>query len=112
MKRTFTLLMMVSLYASGQSQITWTTGNNISTSTYSNMHPRIALDGAGNPLVIWGRMSDESVYLSRWTGSSFTTPMKINPGWLRIATGSWMGPQITTHGDTVYIVMKRTPEAT
>ena len=59
-----------------QSNITWTGGNNIASNTYSNMHPRMSLDGAGNPLIVWGRMSDESVFFSRWTGTMFTTPMK------------------------------------
>lgn len=84
---------------------------NISTNTYGNMHPRITLDGAGNPLVVWGRMSDESVFFSRWNGTMFTTPVKLNPSWMKVATASWMGPNIASKGDTVYVVVKRSPEA-
>src|SRR5437773_2094840 len=99
------------LTISAQSQITWNMGMNMASSSYSNMHPRIVVDGSGNPLVIWGRMSDESVYFSRWNSSAFTTPVKLNPSWLTVATASWMGPDIASHGDTVYVVMKQTPEA-
>ncbi|MBI3258071.1 MAG: T9SS type A sorting domain-containing protein, partial [Ignavibacteriae bacterium] len=67
-------------------------------------------DGSGNPMVIWGRMSDESVFFSRWTGTSFSTPVKLNPTGFTVATASWMGPDIASKGDTVYVVVKQTPE--
>jgi hypothetical protein len=110
MKQLFTLIA-IALCISAHAQINWTGGDNISTSLYSNMHPRIALNRAGNPLVIWGKMGDESVLFSRWTGTTFTAPVKLNPSWLTIATASWMGPDIASHGDTVYVVVKRTPES-
>jgi hypothetical protein len=111
MKKIFTLLFIAfSLSSIAQSGITWTATMNIASNTYSNMHPRIALDGMGNPLVIWGRMSDDAVFFTRWNGSAFTTPVKLN-GTLTIASSSWMGPQIASKGDTVYVVMKRMPEA-
>ncbi|MBC7383261.1 MAG: T9SS type A sorting domain-containing protein [Bacteroidia bacterium] len=94
-----------------QTNLVWKMGMNISTGAYGNMHPRIVLDGKGNPLVIWGRMSDASVMFSRWTGTAFTTPVKLNPSWLSIATATWMGPDIASKGDTVYVVVKRIPEA-
>ncbi len=74
------------------------------------MHPRMALDGAGNPMVIWGKMSDESIFFSKWNGTAFTTPVKINPTGFKAATASWMGPDIASKGDTVYVVFKRAPE--
>jgi hypothetical protein len=112
MKRTFTLLFTAfTVSAMAQSGITWISGNNIASNSFSNMHPRIALDGMGDPMVIWGSMSDASVYFCNWNGASFNPPVALNPGWLNIATGSWMGPQIASHGDTVYVVVKQTPEA-
>lgn len=104
------LLITVVFCISANAQITWTSGNNIATNTYSNMHPRMSLNGAGNPMVVWGRMSDQSVFFTRWNGAAFTTPIKLNPAWLTVATASWMGPDIASKGDTVYVVVKRTPE--
>lgn len=97
-------------FAKSQSGITWTMGMNISTNTYGNMHPRTALDRGGNPLVVWGRMNDASVMFSRWNGTMFTTPVKLNPPWMSVALAGWMGPDIAAYGDTVYVVIKRTPE--
>lgn len=96
--------------AFGQGGIVWNPPADISTNTYSNMHPRMAVNRAGYPMVVWGKMADQSVYFSRWTGTAFSTPIKLNPDWLTIATASWMGPDIASHGDTVYVVVKRTPE--
>lgn len=85
-------------------------GMDVSSGSYGNLHPRIAADASGNPMVIWGNLMDESVYFSKWNGVSFSQPVKLNPSWLTIATASWMGPDIAAKGDTVYVVMKQTPE--
>lgn len=111
MKYTFTLaLVLVSIISFAQSNIKWNTANDISGSTYGNNHPRITLDGKGNPMVIWGRLNDEALLFSRWNGTIFTTPVKLNPTGMTVATAGWMGPDIASKGDTVYVVMKRTPE--
>ena len=86
-------------------------GMNISANTYSNMHPRISLDANGNPLVIWGRMNDQSCFFSKWNGTMFTMPVKLN-GTLTVATASWMGPDIASHGDTVTWCSKKHPKPT
>ncbi len=104
------LFVSTSLLSFSQKSITWGMGTNISTNTYGNMHPRMTLDRSGDPLVVWGRMSDGSVMFSRWNGTMFSTPVKLNPSWLTVATAGWMGPDIASYGDTVYVVVKRTPE--
>lgn len=110
--RTFLIIFLICIIivASAQIGITWNMGLNISTNTFGNMHPRMTLNRLGNPLVVWGKMSDQSVYFSRWTGSSFTTPLKLNPSWMTVASAGWMGADISSYGDTVYVVVKRTPE--
>lgn len=40
----------------------------------------------------------------------FTSPVKLNDT-LTVASATWMGPDIASHGDTVYVVMKQTPES-
>ena len=115
MKNTILLsvaFMLTSIFASAQSGITWgMMGMDIANSSHDNMQPRIAVDGSGNPLVIWGRMSDESVFFSRWNGTAFTAPVKLNPSGMTVATASWMGPDIAAKGDTVYVVFRQTPES-
>lgn len=104
-------LVVLGFCLSTSAQITWVGSNDIATNIYGNMHPRMSTDRQGNPLVVWGRMSDQSVLFSKWNGTMFTTPVKLNPSWLSVATASWMGSDIASHGDTVYVVVKRIPEA-
>jgi len=112
MKKLFLIfLSCISIVSFSQSSINWTAGMNIASNSYGNYYPRITTEASGNPLVIWSRSSDASVFISRWNGTSFTTPVKVNPSWLTVASGSWMGPDIASKGDTVYVVMKQTPEA-
>ena len=99
-----------SFLASAQKPITWSAGMNLAANSFGNLHPRITVDGRGNPLIIWGRASGESLFFSRYDGKNFTAPKQVNPMGIPIATASWMGPQIASKGDTVYIVMKQTPE--
>ena len=103
-------LLLFSCAASAQSGITWNMAMDVSGNAYGNMHPRVTMDRSGNPMLVWGRMSDESVFFSKWNGTSFSTPVKLNPEGLTIATASWMGPDIASHGDTVYVVVNQTPE--
>ncbi len=110
MKRTIGLLFILfSLKISAQSGITWGMGMNVSTSASGNDHPRIALDRSGNPLLVWHHSS--RAMFSRWNGTSFTTPVMLNPMNITIAGVSWFGPDIASHGDTVYVVYKQSPEA-
>ena len=110
----FTGVIVFNLNVEAQNNtITWdNNGMDISNNSFGSMHPRIAKDRAGNPLVVWGRMSDKSVMFSRWNGTAFTTPVRLNPSGMDVATASWMGPDIASHGDTVYVIVKRTPEVT
>ncbi|MBK6330126.1 MAG: T9SS type A sorting domain-containing protein [Bacteroidetes bacterium] len=113
MKQLLSLIIIIqnSTSAFAQSGITWSMGMNIAANSYDNMHPRMSLNGAGQPMVVWGKMSDKSVQFTRWNGAAFTTPIKLNPAWMTVAGASWMGPDIASKGDTVYVVVKREPEA-
>lgn len=57
----FTLVFLfgASLFASAQSGITWNMEMNISTNAYENLHPRIVVNAGGNPIVIWGLLSNQ-----------------------------------------------------
>jgi hypothetical protein len=103
------ILMSTVVISSAQSSITWTTGINVNTSASGNNHPRVVVDRAGNPLVLWNNAG--RAMFSRWSGAAFTTPVIVNPTSMNVAGADWMGPDIASHGDTVYVVYKRTPEA-
>jgi len=103
------MLLITSIISNAQSQLAWTMGMNVASSSSGNEHPRVVTDAAGNPLIVWGHVS--RAMFSRWNGTAFTTPLMLNTGGINIASASWMGPDIASKGDTVYVVMKEIPEA-
>ena len=110
MKAIFVSLFLLIVCISLNAQIEWDDQLNIAPSSSGNNYPRIALDASGDPMVIWYHAS--RVMFSKWDGTSFTTPKIINPTSMTVAGASWMGPDMASHGDTVYVVFKETPEHT
>lgn len=90
------------------SQVTWNEPIDVASTSFGNDRPRITTNASGSPLIIWGKSAD--LMFSRWDGSAFTTPQKLNPSGVTIASATWMGPELASHGDTIYIVYKQTPE--
>lgn len=79
-------------------------------STFDNLRPRISVDRQGEPMVVWYHALEQSVYFSRWNGTGFGTPNRLTPLGFNAGGASWMGPEISSFGDTVYIVVKKMPE--
>jgi len=104
----FSLLLFVFLTSNCLSQINWSEKTELAPSSFGNNRPRVTNDGNGNPIVIWG--NDANLMFSKWNGFAFSTPIKLNPPHITIAEASWMGPEIASIGDTIYIVYKETPE--
>jgi hypothetical protein len=109
-KIVYSLVLIFACVISEAQTIAWSPAMDVASNTYDNLHPRVVTDRSGNPMVIWGRNSDASVFFSKWNGTGFTMPMKVNTSGLTIATAAWMGPDLASKGDTVYVVMKQTPE--
>ncbi|MEO6760687.1 MAG: T9SS type A sorting domain-containing protein, partial [Saprospiraceae bacterium] len=111
MSKLFTLLLiLLQQFVFAQGGISWSAPADIAAASFGNLHPRIAVDGAGNPLVIWGNNANNKVYFSRWSNGAFTTPLPLNPASIPVFTASWASPDLAASGDTVYVVYKHTPE--
>lgn len=106
------ILLLITFYfvisGAANAQIIWDAPINIAPASSGNNHPRIVTDAAGNPLVVWYHAN--RVKFARWDGTAFETPRNINPDGMTVAGASWMGPDIASKGDTVYVVFKQTPE--
>lgn len=106
---TFILVLLTILSTGNVSgQITWDDVIQVAPSSFGNNRPRMVINRAGHPLVLWGKSTD--AWFSKWDGSNFSEPRKLNPEGMMIASATWMGPEIAAHGDTVYVVFKQTPE--
>jgi len=106
LKNVFFALTACCCVYSGESQVMWDQTIDIAAAHFDNNHPRITTNRAGDPVAIWGKGSD--LQFTRWNGTAFTSPVKLNS--VTIANADWMGPDIATYGDTIYIVYKQTPE--
>lgn len=98
--------------AFGQGTISWSSAVNVAPNLFGNNHPRISADASGNPVVSWGHGINKEVLFSKWNGTSFTTPVVINPAAIPVFTASWAGPDMIMRSDTIYIVYKHIPEDT
>ncbi len=91
-------------------QVTWSSEVTVAMSMDGNFHPRIVTDASGDPMIVWGKGSTNECKFSKWNGTMFTSPVTINSPSIPVFTTSWAGPDIASKGDTVYIVIKETPE--
>ncbi len=108
MKYFYTLLLLTLLAHHTYAQITWDTPLTVTTGSGANLHPRVALNRNGDPYVLWGQ-TDTRALFAMWNGTGFTAP--VSPGGsLQVFAQSWAGPDMAAYGDTIYVVMKRTPE--
>lgn len=103
------ILLLSVCFQSIAQTITWSSPVTVSSGSTSNLHPRVQLNRAGNPMVLWGKV-DTKVYFSKWNGTAFTMPMMVNPASINMFAQSWAGPDMASFGDTIYVAMKHTPE--
>lgn len=78
-------------------------------SLYGNARPRATLVN-DHPVVIFGKMSaTENLYIARWNGSSFDTPVPALPANTSSYLTEWTGPDIDSYGNTVVATFKLEP---
>ncbi|MBP6390161.1 MAG: hypothetical protein KA175_00420 [Flavobacteriales bacterium] len=114
MKNNFLLsiALLTGCGAFGQTSITWGNPLACNTSGQGTYRPRIALNGNGDPVVIWGDMNPNRNYVTVGTGSSFTGPVEVSMPGCEPAVADFMGSSIAANGNTVWVVMKAQPEDT
>lgn len=76
-------------------------------SVYGRQRPRIALTANDVPVILYGKTS--GLYVSRWNGSGFDTPVSLMPAGMQTYIADWTGPDIAAKGDTVIVVFKAMP---
>lgn len=103
------LLILISAPGFSQNGIIWYDPVTVADKTYGNLHPRIVLDPNYKPLVLWGDVSGNA-FISKWKGKEFDVPVQINDPGRHVFSEAWAGPEMTNHGDTIYVVYKEVPE--
>ena len=76
--KVYLMLIFISISSSifGQLEIVWEAAQSVAESQFGNIKPRIVLNGAGEPVVVFGKNNGE-LYLARKNGAQFTTPQQL-----------------------------------
>lgn len=76
------------------------------TSANGSTRPRIVLVNDTIPLVMWAKSAsvNGAVFVARWNGTAFGSPVQISPAGMSIYTSADEGGDIAARGDTVYAV--------
>jgi hypothetical protein len=107
--KVYLMLIFISISSSifGQLEIVWEAAQSVAESQFGNIKPRIVLNGAGEPVVVFGKNNGE-LYLARKNGAQFTTPQQLAASGGAYVT-NWTSADIGSKGDTIYIVYKAYP---
>ncbi len=73
------------------------------------LRPRIALNGNGDPVVLWGDNMPMANHVSIGTGGVFGPSVQLSAGFMP-SVDDWMGSSIASWGNTLWVVMKAMPE--
>ncbi len=73
------------------------------------LRPRIAVNGDGDPVVLWGDNSPMANHVAVGNGMTFSTPVEVSAGFMP-SVDDWMGSSIAGVGNTMWVVMKSAPE--
>ncbi len=111
MKSLFTFFTLVTFSVSTFAQILGTAIPVADDNTYGKTRPRIVVDSNGTPVVMWGRKTNDKVYVARLDGNSFTTPVSVVPGSEEAFVSDWAGPDIASNGNDVFVTYHSQPEA-
>ena len=110
MRKLLTVLLLITgIKAPAQNGIIWYDPIAVADKTYGNLHPRIILDKNHQPVVLWADENGKA-FIARWSGKGFAEPEQINQPGKYVFAEPWAGPEITNHGDTIYVVYKEIPE--
>jgi hypothetical protein len=80
---------------------------------YGDIRPRIAVTANNIPVIMWGGgVGTQPLYVARWNGSGFGTPVQVTPMNVDPFIDTWAGADMAANGNTVFVVFKVQPEMT
>lgn len=101
------VLCFVSNVIFGQLIVEWEVSTEVSNAQLGNTKPRIVLNGAKEPVVVFGKNTGE-LYLTKMVGNQFNTPQQLASNGMAYVT-YWTSADIGAQGDTIFIVFKTLP---
>lgn len=105
-------LFLPGMLCAQTSGITWSAPVACGTPAQGGTRPRVVVNGNGDPVVLWGRTSAPADFVAVGNGSSFDPPQQVTYPGTPPAVDFWMGADIASLGNELWICFKATPEAT
>lgn len=90
--------------------ITWGAEQNVNSSGTGYFRPRVVVNADQEPVVLWGKTSMNANYVAVGSTGTFSAPIMIHPMMVHPAVADWQGTELAASGDTIWAVMKATPE--
>jgi hypothetical protein len=83
----------------------------VAATDFDDNRPKIALNDAGEPVIIWGKNTGP-IYTSVGTSEGFTTPVQLNPEGTTTYNADWTGPEVAGANGEMYAVFQMEPQNT
>ncbi len=110
MKKAALFLFLLPSLSFGQS-ITWDSPIEVNANRdFGHTRPKVVIPKDGSPVIMWGKANNLGVYVSKWNGSDFTSPLKVTPNGVNAFVQSWAGPGMEALNDDVFVSFKAQPE--
>ncbi|MBK7553728.1 MAG: T9SS type A sorting domain-containing protein [Flavobacteriales bacterium] len=90
--------------------VAWTAPLDCNAAGDGALRPRITINGDGNPVVLWATIHPTAITLSWATVPLSLARWRVSAPGCVPAVADWMGSSIASFGNTVWVVMKGTPE--
>lgn len=98
--------------AHGQSALQWSDPVPVGPNGSGWLRPRVVVNGSYDPVVLWGKSGPAANLVAVGQGPGFLSPMELSMPGLLPSVADWMGSAMAAWGNTVWVVMKATPEET
>ena len=108
----FASTLVVSSVHSQDTQLSWDEVVDCNAAGEGTLRPRITLNASNSPVVLWGKSAPGSNYVAIGEAGGFSPIVEVSAPGCVPSVADWMGSSIASVGNTVWVVMKATPEET
>ena len=111
MKKKFALILLIPSMCFAQIELDWSEQLIVNENAeLGYTRPKVVFTANNIPVVMWSRKTNKEVFVSRWDGSSFGTPVKVTPEGLNVFAQDWAAPDMAAYGNKVVVAFAAVPE--
>jgi hypothetical protein len=113
MKKIFVILFFIPIISIAQVGLDWSKQITVNDNTeLGYTRPKVVFTNNNIPVVMWSKKTNQEVYVSRWNGNNFGTPVKVTPDGIKVFAQDWAAPDMAAYGNKVVVTYSVVPEET